>query len=94
MVPITLNRGDIYRHVMAGGGGFGDPLEREPECVRADVLDGKVSREHARSAYGVIIDDDTRVNAAATRAMRADLRAATRPATRSASPNGSSAADA
>jgi N-methylhydantoinase B len=90
MVPITLNRGDIYRHVMAGGGGFGDPLEREPECVRADVLDGKVSREHARSAYGVIIDDDTRVNAAATRAMRAALRAATR----SASPKGSSAADA
>jgi N-methylhydantoinase B len=69
-------------------------LEREPECVRADVLEGKVSREHARSAYGVVIDDDTRVNAAATRAMRAALRAATRPATSSASPNGSSAADA
>ncbi|HLZ98627.1 MAG TPA: hydantoinase B/oxoprolinase family protein [Steroidobacteraceae bacterium] len=74
MVPITLGRGEIYRHVMAGGGGFGDPLEREPESVRADVLDGKVSREHARAAYGVVIDEDTRVNAAATTALRAALR--------------------
>jgi hypothetical protein len=43
--------------------------------VRTDVLDGKVSREHARSAYGVVIDDNG-VNAAATQALRTALRAA------------------
>lgn len=82
MVPITLGRGDIYRHAMAGGGGFGDPLDREPERVRADVLDGKVSRAHARSAYGVVIDDDIRLDTAATQALRSTLRngrAAARP---------------
>jgi N-methylhydantoinase B len=83
MVPITLSRGEVYCHVMAGGGGFGDPLAREPDRVRTDVLDGKVSREHARSAYGVVIDDDG-VNAAATQALRTALRAASRAASPSA----------
>ena len=34
MKPITLRTGDLYRHVMAGGGGFGDPLDRDPQAVR------------------------------------------------------------
>ncbi len=78
MMPITLSRGEVYRHVMAGGGGFGDPLTREPESVRTDVLEGKVSREQARSAYGVVIDNDNRMNAAATQALRTALRTASR----------------
>jgi N-methylhydantoinase B len=71
--PITLGKGDVYRHVMAGGGGFGDPFERDPEKVRADVLDGKVTIVHARDAYGVVIAGDAEqyVDAAATRALRA-----------------------
>jgi N-methylhydantoinase B len=75
--PITLRTGDVYRHVMAGGGGFGNPFERDPEKVRADVLDGKVTREHARAAYGVALANDAeqRVDLAATR----ELRAARRP---------------
>jgi N-methylhydantoinase B len=72
MVPITLRRSDIYRHVMAGGGGFGAPFERDPEQVRSDVLDGKVSRDHARSAYGVVFDQDTRVDVRATQRARSD----------------------
>jgi N-methylhydantoinase B len=75
---ITLNRGDVYRHVMAGGGGFGDPLLREPARVRADVLDGKVTAPHARAAYGVVIGPapEFTINEAATLALRA---ARTRP---------------
>jgi N-methylhydantoinase B len=71
--PITLGKGDVYRHVMAGGGGFGDPFERDPEKVRADVLDGKVTIVHARDAYGVVIAGDAEqyVDVAATRALRA-----------------------
>jgi N-methylhydantoinase B len=79
MVPITLGRGEVYRHVMAGGGGFGDPWERDPEHVRNDVLDGRVSREHADNAYGVVIDADMRVDAAATHLRRTAPRVA-RPA--------------
>ena len=76
MVPITLSRGEVYRHVMAGGGGFGDPWEREPEQVRTDVLDGKVSVDGARTAYGIVFYEDLRVNAAATRDLRTALRTA------------------
>ena len=76
MVPLTLNQGDVYRHVMAGGGGFGDPFEREPERVRADVLDGKVSAEQARAAYGVEFDAATHVDLAATESLRAVARRA------------------
>lgn len=53
-----------------GGGGYGPPLEREPERVLADVAAGKISPVRARSIYGVVIDGGG-VNAAAT----ADLRA-------------------
>ena len=71
MRPITLASGDVYRHVMAGGGGYGDPFERDPESVRADLLDGKVSREHALAAYGVVFKDQTEIDFAATRQRRA-----------------------
>jgi N-methylhydantoinase B len=74
MQPITLQTGDVYRHVMAGGGGFGDPLERDPESVRVDVLDGKVTIEHARAAYGVVIDSRRLVDVNATRTLRAERR--------------------
>jgi N-methylhydantoinase B len=76
MKPITLRTDDLYRHVMAGGGGFGDPLEREPERVRADVLDGKVTIEHARAAYGVVLCHDMgrEVDVSATETLRAQKR--------------------
>jgi N-methylhydantoinase B len=74
MQPITLRTGDVYRHVMAGGGGFGDPLERDPESVRVDVLDGKVTIEHARAAYGVVIDARQLVDVNATQTLRAERR--------------------
>jgi N-methylhydantoinase B len=76
--PITLHTGDVYRHVMAGGGGYGNPLARDPEQVRADVLDGKVSIGHARDAYAVVFGPGPQpaVDAAATRALRAERAAA------------------
>jgi N-methylhydantoinase B len=43
----------------AGGGGFGDPMERDPEAVLADVLDGYVTPEAARETYGVVVDEET-----------------------------------
>ena len=50
-----LKEGDVFRHVMSGGGGFGDPLEREPERVLKDVIEEKITVAHAEEAYGVVI---------------------------------------
>ena len=53
-----MKRGDVIHHVMAGGGGWGDPLERDPELVRDDVFNEKLSVEYARREYGVAVDPD------------------------------------
>ncbi|MFM7569349.1 MAG: hydantoinase B/oxoprolinase family protein, partial [Betaproteobacteria bacterium] len=52
-----LAPGQRVRFVMTGGGGYGHPLEREPNRVLADYLDGKVSIEAARNDYAVVIDE-------------------------------------
>ena len=57
-----------------GGGGYGDPLQRDPSRVLDDVLDGFVSPQSAREQYGVVIDG-AEVDAAATAALRIQLRA-------------------
>ena len=56
--PVTMRKGDVFRHVMAGGGGYGDPLERSPEAVLDDILEGKVSANQAAEAYGVVLRRD------------------------------------
>ena len=50
--------GAILRYVNAGGGGWGDPLQRDPEAVKRDVRDGYVSLEGAARDYGVVIAGD------------------------------------
>jgi N-methylhydantoinase B len=51
--------GSRFRFQPAGGGGFGDPTDRPPEEVLADVADGYVTPEAAREVYGVVIDTET-----------------------------------
>jgi N-methylhydantoinase B len=70
---LRLEPGDVIRVGTQGGGGFGDPLEREPERVRADVEAGLLSRERAREDYGVVLRDGG-VDAEATAALRVDRR--------------------
>ena len=70
----TLKRGDVYRLTQAGAGGYGDPLEREPDAVLADVVQEKVSLERAREAYGVVITPETMsVDLSATEALRSQM---------------------
>ena len=57
------------------GGGWGDPLEREPERVLWDVIEGLVSEESARRDYGVVIADGDRLDAVATTALRREMAA-------------------
>ncbi len=52
------------------GGGWGDPLKRDPEAVERDVLDGIVSREAAAALYGVVLQEDGSLNEEATIAFR------------------------
>lgn len=51
-----LVRGDVVRTMTGGGGGFGDPRERDRELVRDDVLDRHLSRTAARERYGVDVE--------------------------------------
>jgi N-methylhydantoinase B len=83
MAAIAVRKGDVYRHVSAGGGGFGSPLERDPHAVLEDVLDGKVGVDAARDLYGVELSlDPPAVDDAATAARRRSLGEARRPRTR------------
>ncbi|HIC84778.1 MAG TPA: hydantoinase B/oxoprolinase family protein [Desulfobacterales bacterium] len=70
-----LQPGDVVIMDAAGGGGYGDPLEREPERVLADVVNGYVSSEKARSEYGVVINEATmEVDYQATQELREKMR--------------------
>jgi N-methylhydantoinase B len=65
------------RHVLAGAGGWGDPLERDPAAVLRDVRNELLSPAKARFDYGVVIDTVRwAVDAAATEKHRAQIRAA------------------
>ncbi len=54
-----LEPGSVVELLTGGGGGFGDPHQRDPERVRRDVLDGYVTREAAERDYGVKLDPET-----------------------------------
>jgi N-methylhydantoinase B len=69
---MTIHRGDVFRHELAGGGGWGDPFERDPAAVLRDVRNEYVSAEAARRDYGVAIDTaNWTVDEARTTALRA-----------------------
>ncbi len=59
MVTDTLRPGEVIRHIQPGGGGWGNPFNRDPEAVRRDVLDGKISRTKAEESYRVVIDPES-----------------------------------
>jgi N-methylhydantoinase B len=72
-----LKAGDTFRLDTPGGGGFGDPLDREAERVLADVREGYVSVEAARDQYGVVVLSKNGIwtlDEAATEARRTELR--------------------
>ena len=56
MRPIHLARGDRFQHIQPGGGGFGNPLERDPELVLDAVENEMITPEYAFDVYGVVID--------------------------------------
>lgn len=74
---VKVGVGDILNYITWGGGGWGDPLERETERVVKDVKSGLVSHAAAEHEYGVVMNADTyEVDEAATTAKRAELSTA------------------
>ena len=71
MISTTMAAGEVIYHRQAGGGGWGDPLERDPEAVARDVGNDKVSLAAARDQYGVVLDESLTVDREATAALRA-----------------------
>lgn len=76
-----LPAGAVIAYQHGGGGGFGPAILRDPEAVKEDVLDEKVSIAAAREKYGVVLagsveEYDVKVDMAATEALRKQMRAA------------------
>jgi len=78
---VPVGPGDTFTRPSAGGGGFGDPLERDPNSVKEDVIDGYVSVQRARKDYGVVVREidadlgEYEVDHAATEQEREGIRA-------------------
>jgi N-methylhydantoinase B len=76
-VTMTIKRGDVFRHEVAGAGGWGDPLERDPTAVLKDVRNELISPAVAAQEYGVVVDTHNwKIDDAATQRRRAEIRAA------------------
>lgn len=74
---IPMSEGDVVEVATSGGGGYGDPTERDPEVVRRDVENGYISRATATEDYGVVLTregDDLVVDEAATADRRDEIR--------------------
>ena len=73
---LWLKKDDVIRLIQAGGGGYGDCLERDSERVFQDVCQDKITVDHAREEYGVVIDPETlEVETKATQKLRKQMKA-------------------
>ena len=88
-----IREGEIVNVRLQNGGGYGDPLDRAPERVLADLLDGAVTPKTAAEVYGVIADGQ-QVDEAATEARRGEIRAARLAAMEPPTPASADEADA
>jgi len=74
-LTMNMKKGDLFRHEVAGGGGWGDPLDRDPALVLRDVLNDFVSERAARADYGVVLKGKPlAVDTAATAELRQQMR--------------------
>jgi N-methylhydantoinase B len=71
-IPVPLNSQAIVR--TGGGGGWGDPLERDAALVAADAAEGLISRRAARELYGVVLQGSMSLDEGATQRLRDQLR--------------------
>lgn len=77
--PSLLRTGDRFRHELASGAGWGDPLDRDPAAVLNDARNGLISNDQARDDYGVTIGPDGTVDDTATASGRRARRGPSSP---------------
>jgi N-methylhydantoinase B/oxoprolinase/acetone carboxylase alpha subunit len=78
---VALQKGDTIRIETAIGGGYGDPLDRDPELVARDVVHEYLTAEQAEEFYGVVIGEGGSIDTAVTDARRAGMRGQRLPRT-------------
>ena len=71
---VPVKEGDLLHYITWGGGGWGDPLGRDPELVGLEIRQGLVTPEGAKH-YGVVADENGVIDSAATEALRAEIKA-------------------
>jgi N-methylhydantoinase B len=71
---VPVKEGDLLHYITWGGGGWGDPLDRDPELVGLEIRQGLVTSEGAKH-YGVVADENGVIDSAATEALRAEIKA-------------------
>lgn len=86
ITPTSQAKGDVYHCIGMGGGGYGDPLDRDPALVLRDVVNGLVTPELAAETYGVVISgqpplEDEAATSRQREAIRARRRQLARPIT-------------
>ncbi|MGL4288133.1 MAG: hydantoinase B/oxoprolinase family protein [Phreatobacter sp.] len=79
-ITTTVGQATLIVHEQAGAGGFGDPLARDPEHVREDLIDGKITAAFAARHYAVLFADKQAVDLAGTARLRAERASAARGA--------------
>ena len=71
MDTTTIRPGEIVRFVCSSAGGWGDPLERDPRAVAADVREGRLSAAYVREHYALAFSEEGELDEAETRRLRA-----------------------
>jgi len=71
---VVQQASDVFLLSWTGAAGYGDPLDRDPECVARDIEDGYVTSDWARDRYGVCLDDQGAVDAEKTSVLRKSIR--------------------
>ena len=70
----ALRRGDLVRIITGGGGGWGDPLARNPADIACDIVEGLLTPQQAASIYGIVVDAAGNVDPKATVGFRENAR--------------------
>ena len=82
-IPVAVKSQAIVR--TGGGGGWGDPLERDPAMVAEDVSEGFISVAAAKKSYGVVLRGNLSLDEGATKRLRDKLRSARKVAAKNKS---------
>jgi N-methylhydantoinase B len=69
---IKVEKGTVIRSRTGGGGGYGKAFSRDPAAVREDIIEGYVTRQHARDVYGVALNDALDIDEKTTAALRSE----------------------